>query len=210
MRRASLSPGFSFSLPSRPRVLMDLSRPRLLISRSPWNFYQFLSSDVPHSSFLKFPRGSRRFFFLISPLYSYCLFMGLPTAPFLSSLSIFTLSLSSFTFILSHTAYALSSFLFSTLSLSLVSDRPLATPTSLYFYLRAFPAASLILHDSRSLYDLFLFRGLSVLLTCPPPLLDPPLESSFAPHQATISDDFSESDLRLPFLYAPDEDPDER
>lgn len=34
---------------------MDLPRPPRLIPRSPWNFYQFLSSDVPRSSFLKFP-----------------------------------------------------------------------------------------------------------------------------------------------------------
>lgn len=39
-----------------PRILMDLPRPPpRLIPRSPWNFYQFLSSDVPRSSFLKFP-----------------------------------------------------------------------------------------------------------------------------------------------------------
>lgn len=84
--------GASHSLPlplARPRVLMDLSRPRLLISRSPWNFYQFLSSDVPRFIFPKIPRGSRRFFFLTSSLYSYCLFMGLPTAPSLFALSLF-------------------------------------------------------------------------------------------------------------------------
>lgn len=38
-----------------PRILMDLPRPPRLIPRSPWNFYQFLSSNVPRSSFLKFP-----------------------------------------------------------------------------------------------------------------------------------------------------------
>lgn len=36
---------------------MDLPRPPRLIPRSPWNFYQFLSSDVPRSfSLLKFPK----------------------------------------------------------------------------------------------------------------------------------------------------------
>lgn len=34
---------------------MDPPWPPLLISRSPWNFYQFLSSDVSRSPFLKLP-----------------------------------------------------------------------------------------------------------------------------------------------------------
>lgn len=45
---------------------MDPPWPPLLISRSPWNFYQFLSSDVSRSSFLKLPEEiPTRFFFLI-------------------------------------------------------------------------------------------------------------------------------------------------
>lgn len=74
---------------------MDLSRPLRLIPRSPWNFYQFLSSDVPRSSFLKFPRASRRFFFLTSPPYLYCVFTRLSTVffsfflPFSSFISYF-------------------------------------------------------------------------------------------------------------------------
>lgn len=92
------------------RVLMDLSRPRLLISRSPWNFYQFLSSDVPRSSFLKFPEdpGDSSSLFLrctlIVFLWDYHRTLP-PLSRFLSS-PVF----SSFTFIPS-TAYVLSSFL---------------------------------------------------------------------------------------------------
>lgn len=75
---------------------MDLPRPLRLIPRSPWNFYQFLSSDVPRSSFLKFPGGSRRFLFLTSPPYLYCVFTRLSTvfffflSPVLFTVLIFT------------------------------------------------------------------------------------------------------------------------
>lgn len=63
---------------------MDPPWPPLLISRSPWNFYQFLSSDVSRSSFLKLPEDPGRFFFLTVFLivFFYCLSTELSTVSF--------------------------------------------------------------------------------------------------------------------------------
>lgn len=59
-----------------PPVLMDLPWPFLLISRSPWNFYQFLSSNVPRSSFLKLPEDPDKIPLpYSSPSYSFIVFL---------------------------------------------------------------------------------------------------------------------------------------
>lgn len=128
----SFSLFFSLARSLVHRVLMDLSRPRLLISRSPWNFYQFLSSDVPRSSFLKFPEDpgdSSSLFLRCTP---YCLFMGLPPHP-PSTLS-FPL-FARFLFLYLHSFHSLcplifsSSFLFLSLSFPPCQrDRPLSPP----------------------------------------------------------------------------------
>jgi len=77
-----------------PRILMDLPRPPRLIPRSPWNFYQFLSSNVPRSSFLKFPEDPddssslflyRIFIVFLWDCLSYLSFFSLSRSLFLST-----------------------------------------------------------------------------------------------------------------------------
>lgn len=155
MRRPCLSssptllpPSLSLSL-SFSRSLARPPRSHGPFATSPSHFavsVEFLPISVLRRSpliFPKIPRGSRRFLFLISPLYSYCLFMGLPPHP-PSTLS-FPL-FARFLFLYLHSFHSLCPLIFSSSFLSLFSSlsaRPssLATLQAFYSYLRAFPAA---------------------------------------------------------------------